>query len=70
VPLADTPPKHDRWPSPEQVNSRTAAFRRPTLQVLVHARTGMGELVSRPHPSQPHKLSQRPVKISYGINII
>ena len=41
VPLADTPQKRDCRPSPEQVNSRTAAFRRPTLPVLVRARTGM-----------------------------
>ena len=44
VPLTDTPQKHDCWPSPEQVNSRTAAFRRPTLPVLVRARTGTGQL--------------------------
>jgi len=40
VPLADTPQKCDCLPSPEQVNSRTAAFRRPTLPVLVRAKTG------------------------------
>ena len=40
VPLADTPQKRDCRPSPEQVNSRTTAFRRPTLPVLVRARTG------------------------------
>ena len=34
VPLTDTPQKRDCRPSPEQVNSRTAAFRRPTLPVL------------------------------------
>ena len=42
VSLTDTPQKRDCWPSPEQVNSRTAAFRRPTLPVLVRARTGTG----------------------------
>ena len=42
VPLADTPQKRDCWPSPERVNSRTATFRRPTLPVLVRARTGTG----------------------------
>ena len=42
VPLADTPQKRDCRPSPERVNSRTATFRRPTLPVLVRARTGMG----------------------------
>jgi len=41
VPLVDNPQKRDCRPSPEQVNSRTAAFRRPTLPVLVRARTGM-----------------------------
>ena len=40
VSLADTPQKRDCLPSPEQVNSRTAAFRRPTLPVLVRAKTG------------------------------
>ena len=38
--LADTPQKRDCRPSPEQVNSRTAAFQRPTLSVLVRASTG------------------------------
>ena len=41
VPLADTPQKRDCRPSPEQVNSRTTVFRRPTLPVLVRPRTGM-----------------------------
>ena len=40
VPLADIPQKCDCQPSPEQVNSRTTAFWRPTLSVLVRARTG------------------------------
>ena len=40
VPLADTPQKRDCRPSPEQANSLTTAFRRPTLPVLVRARTG------------------------------
>ena len=38
VPLADTPQRCDCRPSPEQVNSRTTAFRKPTLPVLVRAR--------------------------------
>ena len=42
MPLADTPQKHDCRPSPEQVNSRTTVFQRPTLPVLVRARTGTG----------------------------
>ena len=42
VPLADTHQKRDCRPPPEQVNSRTTAFRRPTLPVLVLTRTGMG----------------------------
>jgi len=42
VPLTDTPQKRDCRPSPEQVNSQTAVFRRPTLPVLVRARTGTG----------------------------
>ena len=40
VPLADTPQKRDCRPSPEQANSLTTTFRRPTLPVLVRARTG------------------------------
>ena len=40
VPLADTSQKCDCRPSSEQANSRTTAFRRPTLPVLVRARTG------------------------------
>ena len=40
VPLTDTPQKRDCRSSPEQVNSRIAAFRRPTLPVHVRARTG------------------------------
>ena len=40
VPLVDTPQKRDCRPSPEQVNSWTAAFRRPTLPGLVRTRTG------------------------------
>jgi len=42
VPLTVTHQKRDCWPSPEQVNSRATAFRRPTLLVLVRARTGTG----------------------------
>ena len=40
---SDTPQKHDCRPSPKQENSWTAAFRRPTLPILVRARTGMGK---------------------------
>ena len=39
VPLADTPQKRDCRTSLEQANSRTIAFWRPTLPVLVRART-------------------------------
>ena len=42
VPLADTPQKYDRQPSPEQANSWIATFWSPTLPVLVCARTGTG----------------------------
>jgi len=40
VPIADTPQKCDCRPSLEQANSRTIAFWRLTLPVLVRARTG------------------------------
>ena len=43
VPLADTPQKRDCRTSFEQANSRTIAFWRPTLPVLVRARTGTGQ---------------------------
>ena len=40
VPLADTPQKRDCRTSFEQANSLATTFRRPTLPVLVRARTG------------------------------
>ena len=42
VPLADSPQKRDCRPSPEQVNSQPTEFQRPTLPVLVRARTRTG----------------------------
>jgi hypothetical protein len=40
----DTSQKHDCCPSPEQANSKTEAFRRPTLLGLVRASTGTEKL--------------------------
>jgi hypothetical protein len=44
--VSDTPQKCDCRPSPEQVNPKTTAFRRPTLPELVRARSETRTMIS------------------------